>query len=383
MGNLAWLQETNVNWISIGIIVLVAASILQGFLRGASGSAQSFLFFAAEGVITVISAVAAWKLGGWLSPLIRDTLVANNIVIPNTEMGFFQQGYYTFITGVRDFPLLRSGTLFLVGYTAVKQLLYWLWRQFVFKAGWFDRPLKTLGRHPLWSSGVGGGIGALIGVGRALLLIAALFVFTALFPQSEFARYVQASGIYMQGATQVIAPFSGDFLEKQLPVLTKAVGQEYKKILQRKYEVVDAKIPSDIAEAALKITADKTDDEAKARALYQWVGTRIQYDWDKVELYERERIWKEQTPEDTFATREGVCIDYSRLYAVMARAVGLEVKVITGQGYDGRGSYGPHAWNEVYVGAKNAWLPLDSTWVSSGANWFNPPNFDNTHIRDV
>lgn len=383
MENLAWLQGTNVNLISIGIVILVVASIVQGFLRGASGSAQSFLFFAAEGVITIISVLAAWRLGEWISPVIRDALIAKNIGIPNVDMGFLQQGYYTFITGIRDFPLLRSGTLFLIGYTAVKQLLYWLWRQFIFKTRWFDRPLQKVERHPLWSSGVGGGIGAIIGTGRALMLIAALFVFTALFPQSEFARYVQASGIYMQGATQVIAPFSGDFLEKQLPVLTKAVEQEYKKILQRKYEVVDAKIPADIAEAAKQITAGKTDDEAKARALYQWVGTRIQYDWGKVELYERERIWKEQTPEDTFATREGVCIDYSRLYAVMARSVGLDVKVVTGQGYDGRGSYGPHAWNEVYLSAKQAWVPLDSTWVSSGANWFNPPNFDNTHIRDV
>ncbi|MDF2670983.1 MAG: transglutaminase domain protein, partial [Paenibacillus sp.] len=166
-------------------------------------------------------------------------------------------------------------------------------------------------------------------------------------------------------------------------VLTKAVGQEYKKILQRKYEVVDARIPADIAEAARVIAADKPDDEAKARALYQWVGTRIRYDWDKVEQYETKGIWKEQTPEDTFASREGVCIDYSRLYAVMARSVGLEVKVVTGQGYDGRGGYGPHAWNEVLLKDTGTWIPLDSTWVSSGDNWFNPPNFDKTHIRDV
>lgn len=384
MDNLAWVQQMDMNLISIALFLLVAASIVQGFLRGASGSAQSFLFFAAEGVITVVSVLMAWRIGEWLSPVIRDALIARNIVIPNADLGFFQQGYYTLITGIRDFPLLRTGTLFLIGYTAAKQLLYWLWRQFVFRSGWFDRSMTAReGRPSLWSSGIGGGIGAIIGIGRALMLIAALFVFTTLFPQSGFSRYVQSSGIYTQGATQVIAPFSGDFLEKQLPVLTKAVGQEYKKILQRKYEVIDAKIPANIEAAAKEIAAGKTDDEAKARALYQWVGTRVQYDWDKVELYERDRVWKEQTPEDTFATRLGVCIDYSRLYAVMARAVGLEVKVVTGQGYDGRGGYGPHAWNEVYVSAKQAWIPLDSTWMSSGGNWFDPPNFYNTHIRDV
>ncbi|MDF2814977.1 MAG: cysteine protease [Paenibacillus sp.] len=380
MDDLGW---SGVNLISIAIVVLIIASVVQGCLRGASSSAQSFLFFAAEGVITVISIVMAWKIGEWLSPIIRDALVAKNIIIPNEDMGFVRKMYYTFITAIRDFPLLRTGTLFLIGYTSVKQLTYWIWRQFVHASKWFNRPLEAGSSRALWSSGVGGGIGALIGAGRSLMLIAALFVFTTLFPQTEFANYVQSSGIYAQGAAQVIAPFSGDFLEKQLPVLTKAVGQEYKKILQRKYEVVDAKIPADIAEAAKVIVADKPNDEEKARALYQWVGTRIQYDWDKVELYETKRIWKEQTPEETFATREGVCIDYSRLYAVMARSVGLEVKVVTGQGYDGRGGYGPHAWNEVLMKDTQTWIPLDSTWVSSGDNWFNSPNFDKTHIRDV
>lgn len=109
----------------------------------------------------------------------------------------------------------------------------------------------------------------------------------------------------------------------------------------------------------------------------------MKYDWNKVKMYEEQRVWKEQTPQDTFTSREGVCIDYSRLYAVMARAVGLDVKVVTGLGYDGKGGYGPHAWNEVYLAEKDKWVPLDSTWYSSGGNWFNPPNFDQTHIREA
>ncbi|WP_127586606.1 transglutaminase domain-containing protein [Paenibacillus koleovorans] len=378
--------EGGMNWITIGLIALVLASVVQGYLRGASGSAQSFLSFGAEGALTVLSALAAWRLGAWLSPLLRDWLIARNIVIPSVgDLGFFRQAYYTFVTGVRDFPLLRGGVLFLIGYAAIKQLLYWGWRELVHAAGWFrGRPQQPAdGRRTLWSSGIGGGIGVLLGTGRALLVIAALFVFTSLFPSSQFSRYVQSSGIYTTGASQVIAPFSGDFLQKQLPVLTQAVEQEYKKILQRKYEVLDAKIPADIAEAAKAVVEGKASDEAKARALYQWVGTRVRYDWDKVEQYETRGIWKEQTPEDTFATKLGVCIDYSRLYSVMARAVGLEVKVVTGRGYDGRGSYGPHAWNEVYLRERAEWVPLDSTWVSSGGNWFDTPNFEDTHIRDV
>ena len=115
--------------------------------------------------------------------------------------------------------------------------------------------------------------------------------------------------------------------------------------------------------------------------MYDWVGSRVVYDYIKVEDYEGKGIWHEQNPQMTFDTKRGVCIDYSRLYAVMARSQGLQVKVVTGLGYDGRGSYGPHAWNEVYLSEKNKWIPLDTTWAGSG-DWFNPPAFSDTHIED-
>ena len=84
------------------------------------------------------------------------------------------------------------------------------------------------------------------------------------------------------------------------------------------------------------MTKNAGSDEKKARALYDWVGTRIAYDWDKADNYEEHGIWKEQTPTETFDTRKGVCIDVARLYAVMARAAGLEVRVVTGLGATGR-----------------------------------------------
>ncbi|MNI23273.1 Transglutaminase-like superfamily protein [compost metagenome] len=233
------------------------------------------------------------------------------------------------------------------------------------------------------SATTGGLLGTVAGFARSLLFIAVLFIYATLFPLSPLTGYIQGSGLYQKGAEEVIAPFTGDFITDKVPVFTRAVEQEFTNILQRKYEVLDARIPDDIAAAAKQVTASANTDEEKATLLYKWVGTRVKYDWDKVKQYEEQRIWKEQTPEDTFASKEGVCIDYSRLYAVMARSVGLEVKVVTGLGYDGQGSYGPHAWNEVFLSESKRWVPLDSTWASSGGNWFNPPNFEQTHIKDV
>lgn len=383
MADSAWLlQSFSVNLVSVVLVCTILASILQGAIRGASGSAQRFMLFAVEGAATVVSVVVAWKLSDMLSPAVQSWLVSKQIGIPNEDMGLFRQMYYTFVTGVRDFPLLRIGIVFVIVYMVCKTLLVRLWMLVAISTGLLGRSSGERGSSWM-SSGIGGAIGSLIGCGRALLLIACLFVYTALYPESKFAKYVQASDLYMQGATRVIAPVGGELLVDRLPVFAKQVGHEFSQILQRKYEVIDARIPNGIAEAAKTITAGKEDDEAKARALYQWVGTRVQYDWDKVEQYETKRIWKEQNPEETFATRKGVCIDYSRLYAVMARSVGLDVKVVTGLGYDGQGGYGPHAWNEVFLAEQNKWVPLDSTWVSSGGNWFNPPGFDRTHIRQA
>jgi hypothetical protein len=283
---------------------------------------------------------------------------------------------------LRDFSLMRSAILFLIGYGILKNALMWL--IYGGLAYWeIQKNPNVHNKEKNWiSAWVGGLIGALTGVGRAIMMIALLFTYTALFPHTAFTSYIENSQLYQKGAQEIIQPFTGEFLANQLPVFTRAVETEFKQILQRKYEVLDAQIPPSIAEAAKKVTENASTDEEKARALYSWVGTRITYDWDKVNQYEQKRIWHEQTPEDTFATKKGVCIDYSRLYAVMARAVGLDVKVVTGRGYDGQGSFGSHAWNEVYLTEQQKFVPLDSTWVSSGGDWFNPPHFYETHIRE-
>ncbi|WP_409347279.1 transglutaminase domain-containing protein [Paenibacillus sp. MBLB4367] len=371
------------NLLSVLLVAIIAISIVQGAARGTSGSAKHLFLLIQEGVVTVISLLLAWKLAAALSPAFGAWLTSRNIVIPNEEISWLRQMYYTIVTALRDFSLMRSGVLLLVGYAVLKTALHAIIDTILYRAGKYAEVNERTGGVTWTSSVVGGAIGSLTGAGRALMAIAVLFMYTALFPHAAFTGYIQESALYQKGAKEVIEPFTGDLITKQLPVFTKAVEHEFQNILQRKYEVIDARIPNDIALAAQEVTSKVKTDEEKAKALYQWVGSRVQYDWDKVNQYEQKRIWKEQTPEDTFASRKGVCIDYSRLYAVMARSVGLDVKVVTGLGYDGKGGYGPHAWNEVYVADRKEWLPLDSTWVSSGGNWFNPPNFDATHIRDA
>jgi hypothetical protein len=379
-----WKEITVLNAITVALLLTMLLSFAQGIYRGASSSARSLFLLMVEGAATVVSLFAGWHLTTWLSPKVQLWLSELGLVIPAEELGFWEQLYYTAMTGMRDFSLLRFSVLFVLSFGLIKQLVYRLLDPLF--GAWLAERAAASGKPEtptIISSLIGGAIGLVTGAARSLMLIAILFVITTLFPQTPAADYIQASALYQKGAKEIIRPVTGEFLETQLPVFTRAVEEEFANILQRKYEVVDAKIPADIAEAAKQVAAKGATDEEKARLLYKYVGTRIKYDWDKVKLYEEQRIWKEQTPEDTFASKKGVCIDFSRLYAVMARSVGLEVKVVTGLGYDGRGSYGPHAWNEVYLSESGRWVPLDSTWVASGGNWFNPPNFNDTHIKDV
>lgn len=378
-----WQALPAINGISVLIVAIILFSALLGFHRGASSSVRQLLRFALDTAVTLIGLVLAWRVAAHYSPKLADWVIQQKIVIPQEKLGIFRQIYYTFVTGIRDFSIMRTALVFILAYLVIHSMLSLLLRLILPGGrGESRRSGRSRGLLAPLSSLTGAVLGTATGLGRALLTVAVLFMFTSLVPQSGFSDYVRQSQVYREGADRIIGPLAGNWLSDRLPVFTRAVQDEMNQILERKYEVLDAHIPDNIAETAVSLTQGAANEEAKARALYDWVGSRVTYDWKKYDLYVDQGIWKEQTPEDTFATREGVCIDYARLYAVMAKAVGLEVRVATGLGYDGKGGYGPHAWNEVNIG-KGQWVPLDSTWASSGGNWFNPPDFAETHIEQT
>ncbi len=72
---------------------------------------------------------------------------------------------------------------------------------------------------------------------------------------------------------------------------------------------------------------------------------------------------------DVLKTLKGDCNEHAVLFAALARAVGIPVKVVLGVVYlEGRFYY--HAWNEAYIGK---WIPIDST--------FGQIPSDATHIK--
>lgn len=376
-----WLANIpRLNGVTIALIAVVLLSFIQGWRRGASRAAGTLFGLFVDGMLAAAAVVSSLGLAAWLSPIVQQRLVVFARTMPERDLNTAEQLWYTVLHLVQIFPLLRFAVLFLLSYWLVRFVLNLLYAVLFGRRRILIADVKR-SRTGFFSRLAGAGIGAIIGGVRAMMIISILFIGVSLYPESSFSSYVQASPLYREGAQTVIAPLTGGLIKDKLPVITRAAEQELGGILQRRYEIIDRSIPGDIGAAAAQITRGAVSDEEKARRLYEWVGTRIAYDYSKVAAYEQRGVWHEQTPQDTFTTRKGVCIDYARLYAVMARSQNLDVKVVTGLGYNGQGGYGSHAWNEIYIAEQKKWIPLDATWAQSG-DWFNPSNFAQTHIAD-
>ncbi|MBB6692015.1 transglutaminase domain-containing protein [Cohnella xylanilytica] len=373
------MNPPDTNLVTVALLAVVAVSLVQGVWRGATGSAKRLFSFVAGAAMTLASvALAAWTASA-ASPAVQAWLVRRAWEQPKADSSIFIQIAYTVYSGIRDLPLLRFAVLFLIAYLMLR-LVFGTIGSLLIRVG--ALPFSLVPSGGAVSRAFGGLIGAALGCGRALLLTVLLFGYCALFPQAPYADYVAESGLYQEAAARIIEPAAGRLIEERLPVFARKMQGELDQLWQKRYDVIDADLPSDIVLAAEKVTEGDETDEQKAKDLYNWVGSRIVYDYDKVTAYEERGEWREQTPSDTFSTRKGVCIDYARLYAAMARSVGLQVRVVTGLGYDGMGGYGPHAWNEVYLTEREAWVPLDATWAKTG-DWFDPPGFQETHVRQA
>ena len=134
---------------------------------------------------------------------------------------------------------------------------------------------------------------------------------------------------------------------------------------------------SEIDDMAKQIVGAETDDKRKAYLIYLWICENISYDNGKEEAA--------KTPSEVssgaivaYTTRTGICFDFSCLYVAMCRAVDLNVRFIVGMAYSGS-VWGDHAWNQVYYPKESRWIDVDTTFGSSGINYFDRPYFELDH----
>jgi hypothetical protein len=114
------------------------------------------------------------------------------------------------------------------------------------------------------------------------------------------------------------------------------------------------------------IKANFKSDNDKARAIFIWVATNIQYDMENmfaINFYEslEDKISK------PLKTRKGICENYAVLFNDICSKAGIKSYVI--EGYtkqNGFTDYIPHAWCAAKI--DTTWLMFDPTWGSGYVN---------------
>jgi hypothetical protein len=219
---------------------------------------------------------------------------------------------------------------------------------------------------------------------------------------SKYSAFLEDSKPYNYLCKEIVIPATNSTVAKQLP-----------NILNNSFKVVVKDADSqDIANSIVDIASNKrvivyyngvTLDEGiksnskidsfakelgskgvlskdKAKLIYNWVGSNINYDYEKADRVLGNDFDIKSGAIPTFQTKQGICFDYACLYVAMARANGLKVRIITGEGFNGV-SWVSHAWNEVYIPEEDKWYKVDPTFFKGG-NYFNSRRFDLDH-RDA
>jgi hypothetical protein len=219
---------------------------------------------------------------------------------------------------------------------------------------------------------------------------------------SKYSAFLEDSKPYNYLCKEIVIPATNSTVAKQLP-----------NILNNSFKVVVKDADSqDIANSIVDIASNKrvivyyngvTLDEGiksnskidsfakelgskgvlskdKAKLIYNWVGSNINYDYEKADRVLGNDFDIKSGAIPTFQTKQGICFDYACLYVAMARANGLKVRIMTGEGFNGV-SWVSHAWNEVYIPEEDKWYKVDPTFFKGG-NYFNSRRFDLDH-RDA
>ena len=225
------------------------------------------------------------------------------------------------------------------------------------------------------------GLSSILGAIRGIIFLSIIFV--------GIITYNNTIGIYntveIFNENKMYTELS-DILEKNSGELTEEIVENFLPtsniIIYYNGVTLEEGIMStyEIDSKAIELTENATNDMDKARILYSWIGSNLSYDYDRAEKALNNEKVEDSGAITAFKKRSGICFDYSCLYVAMARAVNLNVRLLTGSAYNGS-QYGPHAWNEVYISEIEEWIPVDTTFYLAG-NYFNNNDFYEDHIID-
>lgn len=135
--------------------------------------------------------------------------------------------------------------------------------------------------------------------------------------------------------------------------------------IDKKALELPAKEAATTTDIATYINTQFTTDSDKARAIFIWTASNIEYDIDNmfaINFYENpaDRITK------SLSTRKGICANYAAIFNELAHKCGLKSYIVTGYTKQrGFADYIPHAWCAANI--NNRWFLFDPTWGSGYA----------------
>ena len=104
-------------------------------------------------------------------------------------------------------------------------------------------------------------------------------------------------------------------------------------------------------ELADEICAGCDTDAEKVQAIYSWMVTNLEYDYDYHVLFQYFDVRK------TLRTKKGVCFDFSHLFAAFCRSQNIPCYAVDGISY--KDNSVQHTWNRVYY--DGTWWNMDVT----------------------
>lgn len=129
---------------------------------------------------------------------------------------------------------------------------------------------------------------------------------------------------------------------------------------------------SQATKKAAELAAGAKNSGDVVRAIYSWIVENIKYDNTKAEALAAGTGYV-PNPDETLASRTGICFDYAALAGAMFRSLGIPCKVITGY-VSPDNIY--HAWNLIYIDGEwvtaevsvkpNEWCQIDTTFAAAG-----------------
>ena len=375
---------SNVNLISVFLIGLFAATFITGVLRPPTSgrifdcftTVINALVFFLSATLAVLSANAVFADGG---QSLLSKLFSAIPGISDSDVG-------------RD--ILAYGLVLLLFLTVIYALLRLLSLPLIRRA---IAPLSDIIGLAIRKTNiiVQRAIGGLWQLPKAVALVLVfsfLFSFyTALTRNAPFAEYIDRSKTYQLIENNAIEPIISSNAVQQIPTLLDTtvdqaidgLSPEGRRMIMKVYingVTVDEGVQScpDIDNLAIDLVDTETDDVEKARILYNWVVNNIEYDTAKADMLEVDAFAEPAGAVPAFSERTGVCFDKACLYVSMCRAVGIPVRLITGEAFSGA-DWESHSWNQIYDASSGQWLNVDATFGKPGNSYFDREGFEDDH----